>query len=253
MLILQNLDITLGKGTKLEYHVLQKLNLQVNKGEFIIVIGGNGAGKSTMFNVISGFLKQDSGKIILDGQDITKALQTARSKDISIVMQDPRIGTIENMRIFENMAFAITRGQIRGLHCFANNARKEFFQEKLAILDMGLEHKLDEIVSNLSGGQRQAISLIMAIIAPYKILLLDEITAALDPKMAEIVMQLANKIIREEKLTCIMTTHNMAYAIKYGDRIVLMRKGNFIKEFTDDDKKCLTPEILSTKFDEVQG
>lgn len=251
MLTLENIDITLSKGTKLECQVLKKLNLRVADGEFIVVIGSNGSGKSTMFNVISGFLKPDSGTIKIDGQDVTSLLQTARAYSVAKVMQDPRVGTMENMTLFENMAFALKRGRARGLNPFSNIDRKRLFQEKLSMLGIGLENRLDELVANLSGGQRQALSLMMAIIADSKILLLDEITAALDPKTAENVMQLANKMIREEKRTCIMITHNMAQAIEYGDRTLVLKKGEFTKEFSFSQKKQLTPGLLATEFEEI--
>lgn len=251
MLTLENIHLTLGKGTKLEYSVLKKLNVTVSPGEFVIVIGGNGAGKSTLFNVISGFLKPDSGKIILNHQDITHLSQKARAASISTVMQDPRAGTIENMTIFENMAFAYKRGQRRALCPFSSKGRKEMFQEKLILLNMGLENRLEDLVANLSGGQRQALSIIMAILAESKIVLLDEITAALDPKIAETVMQISNKLIRGENRTSFLITHNMSHALDYGDRIVLLKEGRFIKTFTAAEKKGLTPALLAAEFTEV--
>jgi putative ABC transport system ATP-binding protein len=251
MLKLQDIDITLSKNTKLEQKVLKKLNLTVKKGEFVIIIGGNGAGKSTMFDVISGALRVDYGQVIVDGENITNVAQRYRAAIIAKVMQDPRIGTMENMTIFENMAFALKRGQKKGFLPFFNKARKRLFKEKLEVLNMGLEDRLDELVSNLSGGQRQALSLIMAIISDSKILLLDEITAALDPKIAETVMQLANKIVQESNQTCIAITHNMAHAIKYGDRLLILKNGQFVKEYEHHAKQHLTPVALALEFGEV--
>ena len=191
MLNLQNISVTLGRGTKLERSIFNNLNLSVANGEFVAIIGGNGAGKSTLFNVISGYVASDRGSAIIDNDDVTKVAQIDRAHLIAKVMQDPRIGTIENMTIEENMSFAYMRDKKRGFRLHNSLERRKLFQAKLKMLDMGLENKLDELVGNLSGGQRQALSIIMAIIADFKILLLDEITAALDPKTAETVMKLA--------------------------------------------------------------
>jgi putative tryptophan/tyrosine transport system ATP-binding protein len=223
MLNLQNINVILGKGTKLQRPILQNLNLQVKPHEFMMLIGSNGAGKSTILNVIAGSLKPDSGTIILDGKDIT--FQKLRSKDIAFVMQDPRMGTMENLSIFENLSFALNRGRSRSLLPFSKRFRIELFTEKLSLLEMGLENRLDEIVINLSGGQRQALSLIMAILTEAKILLLDEITAALDPDSAKNIMALTNKLIREEKRTAIMITHNMIEANQYGDSLMILKDG----------------------------
>lgn len=248
MLKLENIDLALWQGSKLERKILQKLNLTVNKGELIIVIGGNGTGKSTMLNVISGELTPTTGKIILDNEDITNIPQYKRSVNIAKVMQDPKVGTMENMTILENMAFAYMRGANRGFYVYNNTKREKLFQEKLSMLGMGLENRLNELVANLSGGQRQALSLIMAIIANSKLLLLDEITAALDPKMAESVLKIAIQIITEAKLTTIMITHNMTHAIQYGNRTLLLANGEFVKEFTYPDKSTLTPLTLAAEF-----
>ncbi len=246
MLDLQNINVTFAKGGKLERKILSNLNLKLNNGEFVVVIGENGAGKSTIFNIISGFLKQDSGKVIIDAKDVT--LVSKRAKLVSKVMQDPRIGTMENMTILENMAFAFKRGSMRDFLPFSNMATRELFKEKLFMLNMGLENRLDEVVANLSGGQRQALSLIMAILADSKILLLDEITAALDPKIAENVMKIAARIIKEEKRTCIMITHNMQQAIEYGDRLLVLKDGGFVKNFSGASKRNLTSVMISAEF-----
>lgn len=226
MLKLQDINVTLGKGTLLERKILDKLNINIKQQEFMVIMGDNGAGKSTLFNIISGFIRPDSGKIIINKQDVTNMSRNKRAAMVSKVMQDPKVGTMENMTIFENMAFAIKRGQTRGLKLFLNNSKKLFFQKKLSLLDMGLENRLNELVSNLSGGQRQALSLIMAVLTGSKILLLDEITAALDPKSSENIMQFVVKIVKEEKLTCIMITHNMVDAVKYGNSLVVLKNGS---------------------------
>ena len=231
MLNLQNISVTFGPGTKLERSIFNNLNLSVANGEFVAIIGGNGAGKSTLFNVISGYVASDRGSVIIDDDDVTKVAQIDRAHLIAKVMQDPRIGTIENMSIEENMSFSYMRDKKRGFRLNNSLERRKLFQAKLKMLDMGLENKLDELVCNLSGGQRQALTIIMAIIADFKILLLDEITAALDPKTAETVIKLAARIAREEKRTTIMITHNMQHAVEYDDRIVVLSGGKVSNEF----------------------
>ncbi|GHS91726.1 ABC transporter ATP-binding protein [Alphaproteobacteria bacterium] len=208
MLHLDNVSVQFSGKT-----VLDRVNLQVPVGEFLVVIGENGAGKSTLFNVISGATVPSAGQVRL------------RTKKITRVLQDPRAGTLENMTIFENMAFAYRRAQRRSLlPCFAAR-RVPLFREKLSVLHMDLENRLNEKVSALSGGQRQALSLVMAILADYDLLLLDEFTAALDPQSSETLLALTNKILRAEQKTAIMITHNMDQAWKYGDRIVILKKG----------------------------
>lgn len=248
MLRLESLKVAVGQGTQLERTILEDLDLHVKKGEFLVIIGGNGAGKSTVFNAISGFMKPESGSIIIDGENVTNGSQKARSRQVSIVMQDPRVGTMENMTILENMAFSYKRGQRRGFKLFNNAERRELFKEKLSLLNMGLENRLNETVANLSGGQRQALSLVMSIMAESKVLLLDEITAALDPKIAEHVMALANKLVREQHLTCVMITHNMEHALKYGDRTILLKDGKFRKEFSKEEKMKLDVIDLTKEF-----
>lgn len=251
MLSLKNIDITLGRGTRLERKVLDKLSLEVKEGEFVVVIGGNGAGKSTMFNAISGFTNVDSGKIFIEGNDVTNISQIDRASFVSKVIQDPKLGTMENMTIYENMAFAVKRGQKRGLQFFSCKDRSELFKEKLKLVDIGLESRMDELVSNLSGGQRQILSVVMALLQNSKILLLDEITAALDPASTQAIMELTNKIVREQKLTCIMITHNMKHAIKYGDRLLLLKNGSFIKEYGASEKESMSSAELVLEFGEI--
>ena len=185
MLTLENIKVTLNAGTKLERTVLHNLDLTVASAEFVIIVGGNGSGKSTLFNIISGFLSPCAGSISFAGKDITRTIQSRRANYIAKVMQDPKIGTIENMTIAENMAFAYKRGKRRGLQLYCNHHRQQAFRDKLAMLGMGLEDRMDELVRNLSGGQRQALSLVMAVATDARVLLLDEITAALDPASAQ--------------------------------------------------------------------
>ncbi len=248
MLILKNIHVTLGKTSTLERKVLNDLSLTATSGEFIVIIGENGAGKSTLFNVISGFLKPDAGQVILDGQDMLFMKRAAQSALVSKVMQDPRVGTMENMTVFENMAFAFKRGQRRGFMPFFSDSRRQFFHQKLEMLGMGLECFMDDLVGNLSGGQRQAISLVMSMLADSKILLLDEITAALDPGSSESIMELTSKIIKQEKRTCIMVTHNMNHAINYGDRLLLLKNGTFIAQYEGHEKSKLTLLELAGHF-----
>lgn len=251
MLKLKNIEVTLGENTQLKRKILNQLNLEVKEGEFVIIIGGNGVGKSTMFNVISGFIGINSGQVSIAGQDITNTSQIYRANLVSKVIQDPKQGTIENMTILENMAFAFKRGQTRGIQLFTNQQRIEVFKEKLSILNIGLENRLNDLVSNLSGGQRQALSIIMAMLQDSKILLLDEITAALDPVSTELIMELTNNIIRKQKTTCIMITHNMMHALKYGDRLLLLKHGAFIKEYDMASRSKMTSADLAAEFGEL--
>ncbi|RZI46771.1 ATP-binding cassette domain-containing protein [Rickettsiales endosymbiont of Peranema trichophorum] len=251
MLVLDNIDVTLGKGTKLERPILKELNLKVDTGDFVVVIGSNGSGKSTMLKVISGLIKPDKGRVLINRQDMTCMPQIQRSALVSSVMQDPRVGTIENMTIFENMAFAFKRGQGRGLYPFYSASRRQFFKDKLSVLNMGLEERMDETVGNLSGGQRQALSLIMALLVDSKILLLDEVNAALDPGMSQMIMELMHKVITDQQRTCIMITHNMGHAIAYGNRLVLLKNGNFQREYSAAEKERMTQASLSAHFEEI--
>jgi putative ABC transport system ATP-binding protein len=248
MLTLENIEVSLGSHTKVAQKVLNKLNLYVREGEFIVVIGGNGAGKSTLFNIISGFIKPTAGKISISGNNVNNIPQTYRTKFVSNVMQDPKNGTIENMSIFENMSFALKRGQNRVFQLLSSKSRVKLFKEKLTMLNMGMENRLNELVCNLSGGQRQALSLIMATLIDSKILLLDEITASLDPVSTDYIVELTNKIVRKQNCACIMITHDMAHAIKYGDRLLILKGGAFIKEYDATTKSQLTAQELANEL-----
>lgn len=220
----------MGRGSPLERLVLNDLNLNVGSGEFVILIGGNGAGKSTIFNAISGITPIDSGSIILDQTDITNWPTNKRASLIAKVLQDPRVATIGNMTIEENLSFALKRGQCRGLTFHTNKNRRTLFREKLSYLGMGLENRLNELAGNLSGGQRQALSLIMALMSDSKVLLLDEITAALDPNMAELIMGLTTRIVREEMRTTLMITHNTSHMNQYGHRTLRLEEGQIVAD-----------------------
>jgi putative tryptophan/tyrosine transport system ATP-binding protein len=251
MLKLENINITLGKDTNLERHVIKDLNLEVKKGEFIVIIGSNGAGKTTLFNAISGIAELDSGKVLLDKTDITNITPCKRASLISKVLQDPRSATIPNMTIEENLSFAYLKGRKRFLKPFKNKKREDLFKSKLKLLDMNLENRLNIPVSSLSGGQRQVLSLVMSLLTKSKLLLLDEITSALDPKMANLVMEITNKLVRSEKITTLMITHNMNHAISYGDRTILLIDGKIKKEYSKEEKTKLTPSKLANIFKEI--
>lgn len=248
MLKLNNINVTLNQDTNNERTILKDLSFEVSEGEFIIILGGNGAGKSTLFNVISGFMQPESGSVWINKKNVTFKKHIQRASFIAKVMQDPKVGTMENMSIEENMSFAYKRGKSRLLSQHLTSKRRALYREKLAILGMGLENRLEELVAHLSGGQRQALSLIMAIMSDSKILLLDEMTAALDPKMAEKVMHITNKIVTEEKRTTLMITHNLAHALEYGDRILILNDGKITKKFNKEQKNKSTIKELSKAF-----
>ncbi len=245
MLKITNLEFSVLKNTKLEKKILNGLDLTAKAGEFLVIIGGNGAGKSTFFNVLSGFCFSDSGSISLDANDITTLEQNKRSKLVSIVMQDPKVSSMENMTILENMALAFCRSKKRSLRPFNNSNRRELFKQNLSQLNMGLESRLDELVSNLSGGQRQALSLCMALLGEAKLLLLDEICAALDPNMSELVMNLAYSIAKKKNLSTIMITHNMEHALRFADRLLVLSAGKVTKEFSKQELVAMSPRELS--------
>jgi putative ABC transport system ATP-binding protein len=225
MLILKHIYVTHQLGSPLARAILQDLNLHAKTGEFILIIGDNGAGKSTLFNLISGVLSPTHGQIYIDQQNITEIPAQQRTAFVAQVMQNPRDGTLEHMTLEENMSLAAQRGKTRGLHWYTNKQRRRFFQDKLAMLDMGLEYCLTQQVGHLSGGQRQALSLMMSTLTHSKILLLDEITAALDPKSADTVMRIANHIAIEENKTTLMITHNMQHTLHYGHRTLQLADG----------------------------
>nr|MCR4606353.1 ATP-binding cassette domain-containing protein [Oscillospiraceae bacterium] len=221
--------------------------------DFVTVIGGNGAGKSTLLNAIAGVWPLDEGKIILDGEDITRLPEHKRAKNIGRVFQDPMMGTAPDMQLEENLALAMRRGNRRGLRWEITNAEREEYYEKLKELGLGLEDRLKVKVGMLSGGQRQAITLLMATLKKPKLLLLDEHTAALDPTTAAKVLELSDKLVSENKLTTLMITHNMKDAIRHGNRLIMMNEGNIILDISGEEKKHLTKQDLLDKFAEVAG
>ena len=253
MLELINVHKTFNIGTVNEKRALTGVELTVEDGDFITVIGGNGAGKSTMLNSIAGVFGIESGGICIDGKDITRLPEYKRAKFLGRVFQDPMIGTAANMNIEENLALANRRGKIRGLGWGVSKKEKGFFKDKLATLGLGLENRLTSKVGLLSGGQRQALTLLMATLKQPRLLLLDEHTAALDPKTAQKVLKITQDITEENKLTAIMVTHNMKDAIKMGNRLVMMHGGKIIFDVKGEEKSNLQVADLLAKFDEVSG
>lgn len=228
MLTITNVRKTFNKGTINEKKALNGINLHLESGDFVTIIGGNGAGKSTMLNMIAGVYPIDSGKIVIDGINISREPEHRRAKYIGRVFQDPMRGTAANMEIQENLAMALRRGKIRGLGWGIRNNEKDYYRTALAQLDLGLQTRMTSKVGLLSGGQRQALTLLMATLQKPKLLLLDEHTAALDPKTARKVLELTEKIVNEQELTALMVTHNMKDAIQIGNRLIMMHEGRII-------------------------
>lgn len=253
MLKITNIYKTFNQNTVNEKTVLRGLNLELKDGDFVTVIGGNGAGKSTMLNMIAGVYFPDQGTITLDGEDITSLPEHKRAKYLGRVFQDPMMGTAANMEIEENLALAYRRGRKRGLSWGITKAEKELYVEKLKMLDLGLENRLTSKVGLLSGGQRQALTLLMATLQQPKLLLLDEHTAALDPKTASKVLALSEQIIESNSLTAMMVTHNMKNAIQYGNRLIMMYEGNIIYDVSGAEKKGLHVSDLLEKFEKASG
>ncbi len=253
MLEIKGVYKTFNGGTINEKKALQNLNLILNDRDFVTVIGGNGAGKSTMLNMIAGVYPVDAGKITIDGIDVTRLKEYKRAKYLGRVFQDPMMGTAADMWIEENMALAGRRGQSRGLKWAITGKEREEFRELLKELELGLENRLSTKVGLLSGGQRQALTLLMAAMKRPKLLLLDEHTAALDPKTAAKVLELTDKLIKEDGLTALMITHNMRDAIHYGNRLIMMNEGQIILDVKGEEKKNLTVEDLLSAFSRLSG
>ena len=253
MLKVQNIFKTFNAGTVNEKVALRGLNLELNPGDFVTVIGGNGAGKSTLLNSVAGVFGVDEGKIIIDGVDVTHLPEYKRAKYIGRVFQDPMMGTAANMQIEENLALAARRGKPRTLKIGITKAEREEYREKLKILDLGLEDRMTSKVGLLSGGQRQALTLLMATLQKPKLLLLDEHTAALDPKTAAKVLDATEKIVQKDNLTTLMITHNMRDAIAHGNRLIMMYDGRIVVDVSGEEKKNLTVEQLLNLFSKASG
>jgi putative ABC transport system ATP-binding protein len=240
-------------GTANEVVALAGIDLEVPAGQFVSIIGSNGSGKSTLLNAVAGTFPLSSGKVVLGGRDVTRQPEYVRSRTIGRVFQDPRAGTAPDMTIEENLAISLLRSKRSGLRMGVTNARRAIMREQLARLGMGLEDRLKAGVNKLSGGQRQAMSLLMATIAGPSLLLLDEHTAALDPKVAATIMDLTNEIVTERHLTTLMVTHNMELALRYGDRLVMMHAGRIVLDLGREQKQSLKVSDLIEKFHEVAG
>ncbi len=255
MLKLENIGITFNPGTPDENQALKNINLTVNKGDFITVIGSNGAGKSTLLNVISGTLFPSHGKIFLEDKgalkNITKEAEFKRAKYIGRIFQNPLLGTAGKMSLEDNMIIASKKGW-KGLKISLNNKKRQEFKKQLKVLDMGLEERLNDNVEQFSGGQRQALTLLMAVMSKPEILLLDEHTAALDPENAEIIMKLTKKFAEENNLTVMMITHNMQHALDYGSRLLMMDSGEIILDIDKEEKSKLTMEEIVKRFKAIK-
>ena len=253
MLELINVCKTFNPGTVNAKTALNDLNLTLNDGDFVTVIGGNGAGKSTMLNAIAGSFQIDSGKIVIDGTDVTGLPEHKRAAFLGRVFQDPMMGTAPTMQIEENLALAARRGQHRGLRWGITKAERAEYQKRLHALDLGLEDRMTAKVGLLSGGQRQALTLMMATFHPPKLLLLDEHTAALDPATAEKVLTLTQDIVRENHLTCLMITHNMRSALQLGNRTLMMHAGRIVMDVSGAEREKLAVDDLLLRFKEISG
>jgi putative tryptophan/tyrosine transport system ATP-binding protein len=253
MLRAQQLEMTFNPGTPIENRVLRGLDLEIPTGQFVTVIGSNGAGKSTFLNAVSGDLIVDQGRIEIDGKDVTRMPAAQRAGLVARVFQDPMAGTCESLTIEENMALAYKRGHARGFGFAVDKGLRELFREKLAILKLGLENRLADRIGLLSGGQRQAVSLLMASLQPSRILLLDEHTAALDPKTAAFVLELTARIVDGAKLTAMMVTHSMRQALDYGTRTVMLHEGRVILDVAGPQRRTMSVEDLLHMFEKTRG
>ncbi len=253
MLDVRNIYKTFNPGTVNEKTALRGVSLHLNDGDFVTVIGGNGAGKSTLLNAVAGVWPVDSGSISIDGADVTHLAEYKRAKYIGRVFQDPMMGTAATMQIEENLALAARRGRSRTLRTGITQSERDEYREILKILDLGLEDRLTSKVGLLSGGQRQALTLLMATLQKPQLLLLDEHTAALDPKTAAKVLDATERIVQKDRLTTLMITHNMKDAIVHGNRLIMMYEGNVALDISGEEKKKLTVEDLLAKFGQATG
>ena len=251
MLELKGIHKYYNPGTINEMCLFQDFSLSIDKGEFVSVVGSNGSGKTSMLNIICGSIPVEAGKILIDGKDITKAKEFKRNRAIGRVYQNPAMGTCPSMTILENMSIADNKGKFYGLGRGINKARIDYYKETLAQLGLGLEDKMDVKVGSLSGGQRQAMALLMSTMTPIEFLILDEHTAALDPKTADLIMELTDKIVKEKQLTTIMVTHNLRYAVEYGNRLIMMHQGHCVMDKKGDEKKEISTDEILKVFNEI--
>lgn len=253
MLKAENLQVTFNPGTPIENHVLRGLSVTVPAGQFVSVIGSNGAGKSTFLNIVSGDLQPDEGLIEIDGENVRGQSAWQRASKVARVFQDPMAGTCEALTIEENMALALARGRSKGLRRAIDRQARELFRERLSVLKLGLENRLDDRIGLLSGGQRQAISLLMAALQPSSILLLDEHTAALDPKTAAFVLDLTARIVEENRLTALMVTHSMKQALEFGSRTIMLHQGRVVLDVAGPQREGMKVADLLAMFERTRG
>ncbi|WP_370678516.1 ABC transporter ATP-binding protein [Comamonas sp. GB3 AK4-5] len=253
MLSAKNLELTFNPGTPIETRALRGLSLEIPDGQFVTVIGSNGAGKSTFLNAVSGDQSVDKGSIHIAGEDMTRRPVWDRAHRVARVFQDPMAGTCEDLTIEENMALAQCRGTSRGLSSAVKTQQRELYRARLATLGLGLENRLTDRIGLLSGGQRQAVSLLMAALQPSRILLLDEHTAALDPRTADFVLQLTARIVAESKLTTMMVTHSMRQALDVGERTVMLHQGNVVLDVSGEERANMDVPDLLHMFEKVRG
>lgn len=251
MLELKDIQKYYNPGTVNEICLFDHFNLKVEKGEFIAVVGSNGSGKTSMLNIICGSIQPEAGQILMGGKDITKEKEYKRNARIGRVYQNPAMGTCPSMTILENMSLADNKGKLYGLRRGTDKSRTAYYREQLSQLNLGLEDRMDTKVGVLSGGQRQAMALLMSTMTPIEFLILDEHTAALDPKTAEMIMELTDKIVREKNLTTIMVTHNLRYAIEYGSRLLMMHQGDVILDKRGEEKSRMCVEDVLSLFNEI--
>ena len=251
MLELKNITKIYNAGQITETCLFHDFSLRIQDGDFVSVVGSNGSGKTSLLNIICGTIPVDGGEVLLDGQSITKMPEYRRYRQIGRVYQNPAMGSCPDLTIAENMALADNKGKHYGLQLGVNGKRLAYYRELLAPLGLGLENKLDIPVGSLSGGQRQAMSLLMATMTPIRFLILDEHTAALDPKTAETIMELTDRIVKEKKLTAIMVTHNLRYAVEYGNRMLMFHKGHIVLEKTGSEKEATAVSDLLSIFNEI--
>lgn len=251
MLQLNNICTSFNKGTVDEMQLFNNFNFNVDKGDFISIVGSNGSGKTTMLNIICGSLAPDSGKIIFNGKDFTNLTEYKRAKYIGRVFQDPKMGTCSNLTVLENFALADNKNKRYNLTGAISKKRVEYYKDLVKMCNMGLEDRMNVKVGNLSGGQRQAIALVIAGMTDIDLLILDEHTAALDPKSSETIMEITNKIVRERNITAVMVTHNLRFATEYGNRLVMMHGGNIIVDKKGEEKKKTGVEDLLGIFNEI--
>jgi len=251
MLELKNIVKIYNPGTITEMCIFQGFSLSVADGDFLSIVGSNGSGKTSLLNIICGSIPVEGGEILINGENVSRMKEFRRYEKIGRVYQNPAMGSCPSLTLLENMSLADNKGRKYGLKKGINKARRDFYREQLSFLGLGLEDKLDVKMGALSGGQRQAAALIMATLTPIDFLILDEHTAALDPKTAEIIMELTDKVIRDKKLTAIMVTHNLRYAVEYGNRLIMMDKGHIVLEKSGAEKEAITVSDVLHIFNEI--